>query len=67
MVDVFRKEYKELGPEGNAFIDEVKTKAQELHDLIGHAESIGTGVEDITEAKKHLVTAVMWAIRGITA
>ena len=66
MTDVFRKEYKELGPEGNAFIDDIKDEAQKLHDLIGRAESVGTAVEEIQNAKKHLIEAVMWAVRGIS-
>lgn len=67
MSDVFRREYKEIGPEGNAFIDEVKEQAQKLHDLIGRAESVGTAGDDIQKAKQHLIEAVMWAVRGISA
>ena len=67
MVDVFRKEYREIGEEGNALIDEIKEKAQGLHDLIGRAESVGTAGGDIEVSKQRLIEAVMWAIRGISA
>lgn len=67
MSDTFRKDYKEIGAEGNALIDEIKDEAQKLHDLIGRAESVGTAGDDINIAKRKLVEAVMWAVRGITA
>lgn len=67
MTDVFRKEYKEIGAEGNQLIDDIKEEAQKLHDLIGRAESVGTAGEDITIAKRKLVEAVMWAVHGITS
>ena len=67
MTDTFRKEYKEIGAEGNQLIDDIKEQAQKLHDLIGRAESVGTAGDDINVAKGKLIEAVMWAVRGISA
>jgi hypothetical protein len=59
-------EYKDIGPEGNQLIDDIKEQAQKLHDLIGRAESVGTAVEEIQMAKNKVIEAVLWAQRGIT-
>ena len=66
MTDIFRKEYRPLQEGEQRLMDDIKEQAQKLHDLIGRAESVGTAVEEIQNAKKHLIEAVMWAVRGIS-
>lgn len=66
MTDIFRKDYRPLTEEEQQLMDDIKDGAQNLHDLIGRAESVGTAGEAITIAKNHLKEAVFWAIHGIT-
>lgn len=64
--DPFRKTYKVLSDEEQELMNDVKSKAEELHDLIGKAESVGTAGDAIILAKQKLQEAVFWTIHGIT-
>lgn len=67
MTDTFRREYKELTPEKVDQMNSVKSKGQELYDLIGVVESDGTATLEIAAAKQHLEECIMWAVKAITA
>lgn len=63
MTDIFRKAYRQLGEKDKQALDEIKSKAQALHDLI---EALGASRE-ISLAKTKLEECVMWAVKGITS
>ncbi len=70
MSDTFRKEYKPLSEEQKTQMDLVKTKADELMEVL-YLNTPLPGVNNaagrcISIAKTELETAVMWAIKGVT-
>jgi len=67
-MDTFRKEYKPLTDEQKKWMEEVKTKADELLlaiDKPRNAEFAGN--REIALAKTNLEQSIMWAVKGITA
>lgn len=67
MPDLFRKEYKPLTDEQKAWVEEVKTKAEELFLSIDRPRNASfSGNREIELAKTNLEQAVMWAVKGIT-
>lgn len=68
MADVFRKVYSPITNEVGEKINAIKDKAQELYDLLIDAQAVTTSDgRSIAVAKTELETAVMWAIKGLTA
>lgn len=68
MPDTFRKEFKPLTDEQKAWMDAVKTKADELLLAIDRVrEGNYPGNREIALAKTNLEQAIMWAVKGITA
>lgn len=70
MSDIFRQEYSPVSSEASAKVLEVKQKAQELYDSIDFIGILGVPGIDyrcLAVAKTELETAVMWAIKGLTA
>lgn len=63
MSDVFRQEYTPVSDERRAQVLELKKKAQELYDLI----EAGPDGREKSVAKTELETAIMWAVKGLTA
>lgn len=68
MEDIFRPEYRELSPEEKQLVDDIKTKAKELYDLIELASTPGPSATGryLALAKTSLEESIMWATKGIT-
>lgn len=67
-MDTFRKEFKPLTEEQKLWMNEVKEKADELLLAIDKPRNADfSGNREIAVAKTNLETAVMWAVKGITA
>ena len=64
-MNVFRKQYRELSTEEKARLEQLKDKAQELHDIFENSIT-STDHREIALAKTKLEEAVMWAVKGIT-
>lgn len=71
MTDTFRKEYKPLTEEQKTQMDLIKTKAEELLSLLDQNTPLpgvnGVAGRCMSIAKTELETAVMWAVKGVTA
>lgn len=68
MSNTFRKEYKPLTDEQKLWMEDVKNKAEELLLAIDRPRNADfSGNREIAVAKTNLETAVMWAVKGITA
>lgn len=74
MTDTFRKEYKPLTDEQKKAVELVKSKAEELMQVIIDTQyaSFGDnpvnpgGTRESNLAKTNLEQAIMWAVKGIT-
>lgn len=64
--DVFRQEYKPLTDEQIGQMNAIKVRAQELLELI-IADTNDKNGREMAVAKTQLETAIMWAVKGITA
>lgn len=62
MTDVMRKNYHPLSVSQHAFVDEIKHKAQTLHDLLGVVDDPRMRALALTKLEE----CVMWAVKGIT-
>lgn len=70
MSDTFRREYKPASPEVKAQMDAIKDAAENLEGLFNGVLDPNERSERarcIAVAKTNLETAIMWAIKGITA
>jgi len=70
MNDIFRQEYTPLTEEQKQKISEIKSKAQELHDLINDGKLKFYTPEFsrcITQSQWRLEEAIMWAVKGWSA
>lgn len=66
MADVFRKQYRELDTHEKVALDALKTKAEELHGLIGLVNGTTMNTREASLAKTKLEEAVFWAVKAIT-
>lgn len=70
MSDTFRKEYKPLTEDQKAQMQAVKDQAEQLEGLLNGVLDPNERSERarcIAVAKTQLETAIMWAIKGVTA
>lgn len=69
--DTFRKEYKPLTEEQKTQMELIKTKAEELMRVLDLNTPLpgvnGVAGRCMSIAKTELETAIMWAIKGVTA
>lgn len=66
MSDTFRKEYKPLSEAQKMQMEAVKSIAEMLEKAINESITPNNGRE-MAVAKTQLETAIMWAIKGVTA
>lgn len=71
-MDVFRRNQRELAPHIIQRVGDIKSKAQELYDLLDQpvnadGEPNDTDPRCIATAKTNLEQSVLWAIKGLTA
>ena len=59
--DVFRKTYRDLTKEEISLMNDIKDKAQELHELLDFIPN-----REGALAKTNLEQCIMWAVKGIT-
>jgi hypothetical protein len=62
MSDPMRKQYRQLTPEEEKAVVELKAQAEELHELL---MSLGNSRE-LSVAKTRLEESVMWAVKHLT-
>lgn len=70
MSDAFRKEYKPLTEDQKAQMQAIKDQAEQLEGLLNGVLDPNERSERarcIAVAKTQLETAIMWAIKGVTA
>lgn len=65
--DPFRRQHRPLHPYEEVKIDQIKTKATELHKLLLEAGGGSLSSRDLSLANTHLEDCVMRAIRHVTA
>lgn len=59
--DPFRKEHRQLSPADLARIDELKTKASELYEILSRVEGREGSI-----SRTKLEESVMWGVKGMT-
>ena len=70
MTDTFRKEYTPLSDDQKLRMSEIKTRAEELLNSMNSAVSVDERSERsrcMNIARTNLETAVMWAVKAVTA
>ena len=65
MSNVFRKTYRELGDAEKAQIEALKTKAEELYEMMPVTRD-APGAREMALARTNLEQSVMWAVKAIT-